>query len=155
MRCHARVPLRGGLAGIAFVADRGAWCDVRPDVEQSLEMGRVRRLAAGQVEGDDVSRTIRFGVDFGREAADRTPERLSKSAVSVGTARTTQKSAMPRSPNAMLMRSFRSATTDGQLRQRRRRVCDLSVFADLGATIALSHRNRDHVLVDVQAYKLQ
>jgi hypothetical protein len=47
-----------GLAGIAFVADDGARGNVRTDVEQSLEMGAIRLFAAGQVEGDDVARTI-------------------------------------------------------------------------------------------------
>jgi hypothetical protein len=58
-----------GLARITFVADRDARRDVRSDIEQGLEMGCIRRLTAGQVEGDDVAGTIRFGVDFGREPA--------------------------------------------------------------------------------------
>ncbi len=36
-----------GLAGIAFVAQCGAWGDVRPYVEQGLEAGCVRNLTAG------------------------------------------------------------------------------------------------------------
>ena len=37
---------------------------------------RVLTLAAGQVEGDDRARGVRFRVDFRGEAAARTPERL-------------------------------------------------------------------------------
>ena len=39
-------------------------------------MGCVRCLATGQIEGDDVAGTVRFGVDFGREPTARTAERL-------------------------------------------------------------------------------
>ena len=65
-----------GLAGIAFIAQCGAWGDVRPDVEQGLEAGCVCNLTTGQVEGDDAARIVRFGVDFGREPAARAAERL-------------------------------------------------------------------------------
>ncbi|KAJ0346239.1 hypothetical protein COL154_013895 [Colletotrichum chrysophilum] len=65
-----------GLAGIAFVAQRGAWGDVRPDVGQGLETGCVGNLAAGQVERDVVARIVHLGVDFGREAAARASQRL-------------------------------------------------------------------------------
>ena len=65
-----------GLAGIAFVAQCGAWGDVRPYVEQGLEAGCVGNLAAGQIERDDVARIVRLGVDFGREPATRASERL-------------------------------------------------------------------------------
>ncbi len=41
-----------------------------------------------------------------------------------------------------------------QLRQRCRRICDFSVFADLGAAVTLCHRNRYRILVDVQAHIL-
>ena len=44
-----------GLAGIAFVAERGARRDVRPYVEQGLEAGCVRNLATGQIERDDAA----------------------------------------------------------------------------------------------------
>lgn len=64
------------LAGVAFIADDGAWLRVRADVEQGVEMARVGGLAAGQVEGDDRARGVRFRVDFRGEAAARTPERL-------------------------------------------------------------------------------
>lgn len=39
-------------------------------------MGAVGRFAAGQVKGDQVSATVRFSVDFGREPAARATERL-------------------------------------------------------------------------------
>jgi hypothetical protein len=44
-----------GLAGIAFVAQRGAWGDVRPYVEQGLETGCIRNLATSQIERDDAA----------------------------------------------------------------------------------------------------
>lgn len=72
-------PARGipvGLAGIAFVADDSARLHVRADVEQGFEMAGVRGLAAGQLEGDDRARGVRFGVDFCGEAPARTPESL-------------------------------------------------------------------------------
>jgi hypothetical protein len=77
-RGDAASPRRGaiGLAGIAFVAQCGAWGDVRPYVEQGLESGCVRNLAAGQIERNDVARIVRLGVDFGREPATRAAERL-------------------------------------------------------------------------------
>ena len=65
-----------GLAGVAFVADGGAGLNVGSDVEQGLEMTRVGRFAAGQVEGDDVAGGVRFCVDFRGEAAARASERL-------------------------------------------------------------------------------
>jgi hypothetical protein len=77
-RCDAARPCGGavGLAGIAFVTDRRARFDVRPDVQKDLEMGRVRCFTAGQVEGNDVARTVGFGMDFGREPAARPAESL-------------------------------------------------------------------------------
>lgn len=72
-------PARGvavGLAGVAFIADEGAWRRVRADVEQGVEMARVGGLAAGQVEGYDRARGVRFCMDFRGEAAARTSERL-------------------------------------------------------------------------------
>ena len=65
-----------GLTGIAFVAQRGAWGDVRPYVEQSLEAGCVSNLTAGQIKRDDVARMVCFSVDFRREPAARATERL-------------------------------------------------------------------------------
>jgi hypothetical protein len=65
-----------GLAGITLVGNGGARGYVRPDVEQRLEVGTVRGFAAGQVEGDQVSATVGFSVDLGREAAARAAERL-------------------------------------------------------------------------------
>ena len=48
-RGNAARPRRSaiGLAGITFVAQRGARRDVRPYVEQGLEAGCVRNLSAG------------------------------------------------------------------------------------------------------------
>ena len=66
-----------GLAGVAFVADDGAWLNVGSDVEQGLEVTPIGGFAAGQVEGDDVAGGVRFCVDLGGEAAARAPERLS------------------------------------------------------------------------------
>jgi hypothetical protein len=64
------------LAGVALVADGDARLNIWADVEQRFEMRRVGSLATGQIEGDDVARRVRFGMDFGREAAARTTERL-------------------------------------------------------------------------------
>ena len=72
-------PSRGvsvGLAGVAFVADDGAGLNVGSDVKQGLEVTPVERLAAGQVEGDDVAAGVRFGVDFRGEPAVRASQRL-------------------------------------------------------------------------------
>ena len=65
-----------GLAGVAFVADDGAGLNVGSDVEQDFEMTPVGGFAAGQVEGDDVARGVRFCVDFRGKAAARAPKRL-------------------------------------------------------------------------------
>jgi hypothetical protein len=65
-----------GLAGVALVADDGARLNVGPDVEQGFEVPPVEGLAAGQIEGDDVPGSVRFGVDLGGEAAARAPKRL-------------------------------------------------------------------------------
>ena len=54
-QCRAFGRRRDGLAGIAFVAQRDAWRDVWPYVEQGLEAGCVRNLAAGQIERDDAA----------------------------------------------------------------------------------------------------
>jgi hypothetical protein len=77
-RCDAARPCGGtvGLAGIAFVADCRARFDVRTDVQKDLETGRVRRCTIGQVDGNDVSRTVGFGMDLGREPAARPTESL-------------------------------------------------------------------------------
>jgi hypothetical protein len=65
-----------GLAGVAFVADDGARPNVGADIEQGFEVTPVERLAAGQVEGDDIAGGVRFCVDLRGEAATRAPERL-------------------------------------------------------------------------------
>jgi hypothetical protein len=54
----------------------GSRLNVRSDIEQDVEMRRVGGLAAGQVEGDDVTGGVRFRVNFRGEAATRAPERL-------------------------------------------------------------------------------
>lgn len=64
------------LAGIALVSDGGARGNIWPDVEQGLEVGAIGGFAAGQIESDQVSATIGFCVDFGREPALRATERL-------------------------------------------------------------------------------
>ena len=58
-----------GLAGVSLVADGGARLNIRADIEQRFEVRRVGSLAAGQIESDDVSRRVRFSVDFRRETA--------------------------------------------------------------------------------------
>ena len=63
MRDHGRNPanprrLAICLAGVAFVADGGAGLYIRANVEQGFEMTSVRRLAAGQIEGDDIARRV-------------------------------------------------------------------------------------------------
>ena len=65
-----------GPAGIAFVGDDGARFNVRADVEQDIEMTRIRSLPASQVESDQVSGIVGFPVDFCREPAARAAERL-------------------------------------------------------------------------------
>lgn len=65
-----------GLAGVAFIADDGAWLNVGSDVEQGFEVPPVEGFAAGQVEGDDVPGSVRFCVDLRGEAALRAPKRL-------------------------------------------------------------------------------
>lgn len=53
-----------GLAGVVLIADGGARFDVGADVEQGREVGCIRCLAAGQIDGDDAPRWVRFGVIF-------------------------------------------------------------------------------------------
>ena len=65
-----------GLAGVGLVADDGARLNVGADVEQNVELPRVRGLAARQVEGDDIAGGVRFRVDFRGEAAAPASERL-------------------------------------------------------------------------------
>lgn len=66
-----------GFAGVAFVADDGARLDVRADVEQSFEVTPIGRLAAGQIKGDDVARSVGLGMDLRGKATTGTTERLS------------------------------------------------------------------------------
>lgn len=70
--CPCRRPDR--FAGIALVGDGGTWGNVRADVEQGLEVGAVGSLAARQIESDQVSASVRFCVDSGREPALRAAE---------------------------------------------------------------------------------
>ena len=61
---------------VAFVGQRRARRDVRPDVERGFELGAVAGLSAGQMEGNGQAVEIRLEVDLGREPAPRAPERL-------------------------------------------------------------------------------
>ena len=56
-------------AVIGLVGDDDAGPDIGAEVQQGLEMRAVRRLAAGQVEGDRQAVEIRLQVDFGAETA--------------------------------------------------------------------------------------
>lgn len=65
-----------GLTGISLISEGGTRDDVRSDVQQGLEMRRVRGLAAGEIERDYSAGIVRFCVDFGCEPATRASERL-------------------------------------------------------------------------------
>src|SRR3954454_14201005 len=79
---RADAPLAGrspvGLGIIAFVAHRGAGRDIRPEVEQDLELAAVARLTRGQVEGERHAVEIDLDVDLGREAPARAAEGLAR-----------------------------------------------------------------------------
>src|SRR6476659_2658942 len=79
---RADAPLAGrspvGLGIIAFVAHRGAGRDIRPEVEQDLELAAVARLTRGQVEGERQAVEIDLDVDLGREAPARAAEGLAR-----------------------------------------------------------------------------
>jgi hypothetical protein len=77
-RCDAARKCRRpvGLAVISLVRHRDAWADVGADVERCLELCAVAGLATGQMEVERVAVEIGLEVDFGREAAARTAERL-------------------------------------------------------------------------------
>lgn len=65
-----------GLRVVAFVGKRRPRRNVWADIEQRLEIAAVAGLAAGQMEGDWQAVEIGLEMDFCREAAARTPERL-------------------------------------------------------------------------------
>src|SRR3954468_22334156 len=79
-RADASLAGRGpvGLGIIAFVAHRGAGRDIRPEVEQDLELAAVARLTRGQVEGERQAVEIDLDVDLGREAPARAAEGLAR-----------------------------------------------------------------------------
>lgn len=53
-----------GLRIVAFVADRGAWRNVRADIEQRLEVTTVAFFTAGQIEADRRAVEVRFEMDL-------------------------------------------------------------------------------------------
>jgi hypothetical protein len=59
-----------------FVRYRDARIDVGAEVKRRLEQCAVAGLSAGKVEVEKVAVEISFEVDFGRESAPRTAERL-------------------------------------------------------------------------------
>nr|WP_246251836.1 hypothetical protein [Mesorhizobium camelthorni] len=69
-----RLPI--GLAGVTLVADCRARIDIRAEPEQDGEVRCIAFLASGQIEGDRMAVEICLQMDFGREAAARTAERL-------------------------------------------------------------------------------
>ena len=65
-----------GAAVVALVGDRDPRGDVGTKIEGSLELGRVARLAPGQMEIERIAIEVGLEMDFGREAATRAAERL-------------------------------------------------------------------------------
>jgi hypothetical protein len=65
-----------GSRGIALVADRRPGREVRPKIEEHLELHAVAGLALGQMEGERLAVEIGLEVDLGREASARAAERL-------------------------------------------------------------------------------
>ena len=63
-------------AVVSFVPHRSAGCDLRPEVEQDLELRAVARLTLREVEGKRPSIEINLEVDLGRKAPARAAERL-------------------------------------------------------------------------------
>ena len=61
---------------VAFVGQRGARSDIRPDVEESFELAAIARLAAGQMECERLAVEVALEMDLGREPAPRAAERL-------------------------------------------------------------------------------
>ena len=65
-----------GFGVVSLVRDGRARRDVGSEIEQDFEVATVAGFAAGQMEGERQAAEIDFEVDFGREAATRTAERL-------------------------------------------------------------------------------
>ena len=65
-----------GLGVIALVAHSSARRDVRPEVEQRLEVRAVADLTTGQVKAQRIAIPVGLEVDLGREAAARAAQRL-------------------------------------------------------------------------------
>jgi len=65
-----------GFRVIALVGDDGARRDVGTDVEQRFEMAAVALFTAGQIEADRRAVEVGLEMDFCREPAARTAERL-------------------------------------------------------------------------------
>ena len=81
MRDHRgnAAPARGGavrLGIVPFVGQDRARGDVRPDIEQDLELRAVADLASREVKSERQAIEVGLQVDLGREAAARTAERL-------------------------------------------------------------------------------
>jgi hypothetical protein len=53
-----------GVAGIALVAQRRAWVDIRTKPEKDGKVGCITFLTTGQVEGDRISVKICLQMDF-------------------------------------------------------------------------------------------
>ena len=64
------------LAVVPFVAHPGTRRDVRPQIEQDLELRTVARLAFREVKGERQAIEINLEVDLGREAPARAAQRL-------------------------------------------------------------------------------
>ncbi len=65
-----------GPGVVTLVAEHRPGGDVRPDVEQDLEIAAVAGLAAGQMERQRQAVEVGLQVDLGRKPAARTPEGL-------------------------------------------------------------------------------
>ena len=64
------------LGVISLVGEHGAGRDIRPDVEQDLEMAAVAGFAASQLEGQRQAFEIGLQVDFGGKSTARAAEGL-------------------------------------------------------------------------------
>jgi hypothetical protein len=66
-----------GLGVIALVAYRSTGRDVRPDVEQRLELRTVAGLPTGQAKAQRIASPVGLEVDLGREPATGAAQRVS------------------------------------------------------------------------------
>ena len=65
-----------GIAVISLIADDRARLDIGTEIEKHGKLRRIAFLAAAKIEGEIITVEIGLQMDFGREAAARTAERL-------------------------------------------------------------------------------